>query len=153
MSRWITVGDVREFYYCTIHKSLFVISPLRTFGALLVLAFISLTACQDVQKTFYIQNKSSETVVMVVSDPICDQFKILKSLEKDGKITLSPGFETTFLLGEGGWDDRTERFDLRDCVEKSLQPLPGDEAGPGEKPNFFMNQYGYKDHELKLIFE
>ncbi|MGB3800614.1 MAG: hypothetical protein WA952_12440, partial [Lewinella sp.] len=73
--------------------------------------------------------------------------------EKGGRITLKPGFDTTFLLGPGGWDDRTERFDLRECVENSLQPVGGDESGPGERPPFFMNQYGYKDHELKLIFE
>ena len=132
----------------------FVNSSLRILFAFAVFGFVSLTACQDVEKTFYIENKSDNTIVMVLSDPICDQFKILKSLQADGKISLEPGFDTLFTLGPGGWEDRTERFDLRDCIDNSLQPLPGDgEGGVGPKPEYFMNQYGYKDHELKLIFE
>ncbi|PPK84234.1 hypothetical protein CLV84_4003 [Neolewinella xylanilytica] len=128
------------------------ISSLRTLCALLFFAVVSLSSC-DVEKTFYIENKSTATVHMVLSDPICDQFNVLKSLAKDGRITLKPGFDTTFLLGPGGWDDRTERFDLRECIDNSLVPVGGGEDGVGEKPAFFMNQYGYKDHEMKLIFE
>ena len=132
----------------------FVTSYLRYLAGLAVIALIGFTSCQDVEKTFYIQNKSSNEITLVISDPICDQFKMLKSLQVNGRVKLAPGFDTTFVLGPGGWDDRTERFDLRDCVEKSLQPLPGDgEGGVGPLPDFFMNQYGYKDHELKLIFE
>lgn len=112
-----------------------------------------MTSCHDVEKTMFIENKSSENVEMVLSDPVCGQFKVLQSLVKGGRITLKPGFDTTFLLGPGGWDDRTERFDLRDCIDASLQPLTSGEGGAGEKPKYFMNQYGYKDHELKIIFE
>ena len=130
------------------------VSPIRVFYSLVFLVVFGLTACHpEVDKTFFIQNKSSNQVELILSDPVCDQFKVLRSLAKGGKIALRPGFDTTFLLGPGGWDDRTERFDLRECIENSLQPLPGNEGNVGEKPNFFMNQYGYKDHELKLIFE
>ena len=133
---------------------LFVTSTLRILFVFAVLGFVSLSACQDVEKTFYIENKSNHTVVMVLNDPICEQFKTLKSLQVNGKVSLAPGFDTLFTLGPGGWDDRTERFDLRDCIDSALQPLPGDgEGGVGETPKYFMNQYGIKDHELKLIFE
>ena len=130
------------------------VSSIRIFYSLIFLAVVGLTSCHpEVDKILFIQNKSSNNVELIMSDPICEQFKVLRSLAKNGTVNLQPGFDTTFLLGPGGWDDRTERFDLRECIENSLQPLPGNEGNVGEMPTFFMNQYGYKDHEMKIIFE